>query len=551
MKSSAKKIVAAKTDGASETKPPRAPFDWRGWLIPAVGGIAGALAFVPVGWWFLAPLAPLALFITLKNAPTTKSAFRRVLFGSWIFYFGAIQWLLTIRVYAPLEILGVLGIVMLALYMALWIAVPMWAVRRWLWPNSAGMQLAAFGSVWLISEWCRTLGRLANPLGLIGHSWAQQAELIQIAEWLGELGVTFEILAVGGLIVYWAHALKTKATRRPVYLAAACSVVLVFVVAFLAVVRLMTVTPPHSAKPHINVAIIQPYVEQDAKLNAYLNPDETIRRSLSGQIAELNRQLVMQNRTPDWQLVVMPETAYTEMDFFTNEPLKKKVGQLARDAKVDILFGADRDMKPLGGKEIYNSAYLARPDSSLDKMVYDKMRLVPFGEALPYFDMIPGFQESIVGIGSFNEGKTPGLFESHGMTFGVMICFESTFSQMGRMLANQGADVLAVITNDAWYRMSAGPQAHFNLSLLRAVETRRWIVRAANTGISAIITPAGTVQKSLALGARGVITGTIPKSDGARATFFMRWGNTWLIGAAWATLLAALCARLRKKTNAA
>ncbi len=220
------------------------------------------------------------------------------------------------------------------------------------------------------------------------------------------------------------------------------------------------------------------------KLASYAYPDEAVRKKLGAEIAARNAQLVMNNRKPDWQLVVMPETAYTDENFYRNEAAQWVVRDLARRAGVDILFGADRNTTP--SREIYNSAYMARANGTLDTRIYDKMRLVPFGEALPYFDAIPGFQESVVGLGGLlSEGDTPGLFESHGARVGVMICFESTFSQMGRMLAREGADFLAAITNDAWYGTSAGPQAHFNLSLLRAVETRRWVVRSANTGVSA------------------------------------------------------------------
>ncbi|MCE5229282.1 apolipoprotein N-acyltransferase [bacterium] len=525
---------------------PRAPFDWFAWCIAGVGGLAGALAFVPAGLWWLAPIAPLFLFETLRRAPTPGAAFRRVLFGGWVLYFGAIQWLMTIREYAPVQILAIGGIVLLALYMSLWIALPLWAVRRWMWPQSAGIQLCVYGSVWIISEWIRTLGRLANPLGLIGHAWAGQAWAIQIASWLGELGVSLEILLIAGVIVYWLHSIRQN-RKGPIRFACAWTLLLIGILAsgHYQETRWRRISEESVApqKPQLHVAIIQPNINQWLKLASYSYPDEKVRVALCNDIATSNTKLVMGNREHEWQFVLMPETAYTEPDFYSNDAAKRVPEQLAKTAQVDILFGADRNMEPLGKKGIYNSAYLARMDGTLDTTIYDKMRLVPFGEALPYFDMIPGFQDSVVGIASFNEGVTPVLFETHGMKFGVLICFESTFSQMGRMFARRGADFLAVITNDAWYGMSAGPRAHFNLSLLRAVETRRWILRAANTGISAVITPAGTIQQEIGLGRTGVIGASIPRTGNDRVTFFMRFGNAWLIGACVLMLVIALWRR--------
>lgn len=536
---------------ASESQPTNvlqnSRFDWMSWTVAAGGGAAGALAFVPVAWWFLAPLAPLAFFIVLRNAPTPGAAFRRLLFGGWIFYFGSVQWLLTIRVYAPAEWLGVFGIVLLGVYMSLWIALPMWAVRKWIWPYSAGAQIFVFGSVWILSEWLRTLGRFANPISLIGHAWAEQPSLIQVASSLGELGVSLEVLLIAGLIYYWAFAFRSGANRAAMLYASAGSVVLAaLMISNIALLSKWNTNVAESApKPHINVAIVQPYIEQQYKLASYAYPDEAVRRQLSTEIAKRNEQLVNEYRKPDWQLVVMPETAYTERDFFKNEPAQQIVRDLAKKNGVDILFGADRDTTP--ALQIFNSAFMARADGTLDRTTYDKMRLVPFAESLPYLSAFPWFQESVVGMGgTLAEGSRPELFESHGMRFGVLICFESTFSQMGRMIAREGADFFAVITNDAWYGMSAGPKAHFNLSLLRAVETRRWIVRSANTGISGVITPAGTVEQSLALGRMGVVSAAIPKVEGARATFFMRWGNTWLISAAALVLITAGWNRRKK-----
>ncbi|MCL5270849.1 MAG: hypothetical protein M1457_09955, partial [bacterium] len=144
-------------------------------------------------------------------------------------------------------------------------------------------------------------------------------------------------------------------------------------------------------------------------------------------------------------------------------------------------------------------------------------------------DLIPGFQENIVGIGTFAEGRDWTIFTSHGLRFGTLICFESTFSAMARGFVQRGADFLVVITNDAWYGQSAGVARHHNLSLLRAVETRRWVARCANTGISSLITPTGRLAATLGLNERGFVSGTLTAPLAPGPTWFVRWGYAWLL----------------------
>jgi apolipoprotein N-acyltransferase len=132
---------------------------------------------------------------------------------------------------------------------------------------------------------------------------------------------------------------------------------------------------------------------------------------------------------------------------------------------------------------------------------------------------------------------------------GVLICFESTFSVAARQAANAGADLMAVITNDAWYGRSAGAAAHHDLSLLRAVETHRWILRCANTGVSSLIDPAGEVVATMPLGQSGLLRGEVflPSSAAPQPlTFFSLYGNAWLFVPALALVAGFFMARRRR-----
>jgi apolipoprotein N-acyltransferase len=292
---------------------------------------------------------------------------------------------------------------------------------------------------------------------------------------------------------------------------------------------------PSGNVPTLNVALLQPNIDQPTKLFSYypFEPHETEllarQREVVEQMTALQETMLAQEAPGrDWDLVILPETAFVQWDFATNEPLRARIGEMARRAGADLALGAALDKSRGVHNEFYNSAYFVRADGGFDPQIYNKMRLVPFGETLPYFNIIPGFQENIVGIAAFAEGRDWTIFNSHGLRFGVVICFESTFSAMARGFVQRGADFLVVITNDAWYGLTAGAAQHHHVSLLRAVETRRWVARCANTGVSSLISPAGRAAGTLGLGERGFVSGSLTGPPAAGLTFFTRWGYAWL-----------------------
>jgi apolipoprotein N-acyltransferase len=188
--------------------------------------------------------------------------------------------------------------------------------------------------------------------------------------------------------------------------------------------------------------------------------------------------------------------------------------------------------------ELYNSAWFIPAGGRIDPDArQDKMRLVPFGEFLPFGGVLP-FIRTAVGMEDFDAGREVRLFDVKGAKFGAMVCFESAYAAQSRLIARQGADFLAVITNDGWYGRSAGPTQHHALSRLRAVETRRPVVRSANTGISSIVDPAGRLTATLELEKSGAAVGGI--APHSAATLFMKWGSLWLMSACAALLLVLL-----------
>ena len=157
-----------------------------------------------------------------------------------------------------------------------------------------------------------------------------------------------------------------------------------------------------------------------------------------------------------------------------------------------------------GEDEYFNSVFVAAP-GGLVPYRYDKIHLVPFGEYLPLVGKVPFLRPLVREVSSFTPGTHALPLPAAGTTVGLQVCYEVTYPSLVADEVRRGAELLVTITNDGWYGDSAAPRQHLALAILRAAESRRFMVRAANTGISAIIGPDGRVLERLGVGLEGVI----------------------------------------------
>jgi len=244
------------------------------------------------------------------------------------------------------------------------------------------------------------------------------------------------------------------------------------------------------ASPTISVAVAQGNIEQDQKWSPAM-------RSKTMEIyTSLSEQAIEQGNSPP-VLLVWPETA---MPFYINNNAyyKKLVNGLIKKHQVWLLAGAPHveidDSVPQQGerkrKRYYNSAFLVSPTGEISGR-YDKQHLVPFGEYVPLGRYLPLPGPLVENIGDFSSGKSSAPLSCQSAEIGVLICFESIFPELAREMTANGANLLANITNDAWFGRSSAPWQHLSMAVFRAVENRRSLARAANTGISTLIDPLG------------------------------------------------------------
>jgi apolipoprotein N-acyltransferase len=237
------------------------------------------------------------------------------------------------------------------------------------------------------------------------------------------------------------------------------------------------------------------------------------------------------------RLVVWPETP---APFYLKEDaaFRSRMQSIARKLNAYFLVGyIDGD-----NEHPTNSAGLLGPTG--DQLSrYDKMHLVPFGEYVP-FKRLLFFAESLTRqVGDFLPGTDYVLSTVDGHKVSNIICYESIFPNLVRQFVNRGSELIVLITNDGWFGQSSAPYQHLRMGVLRAVENRRYMVRTANTGISAIIDPYGKIEGATPIGIRTILDGTAHfRSD---RTFYTQYGDVF----AYANILTVVIL-LAWRTNA-
>ncbi len=236
--------------------------------------------------------------------------------------------------------------------------------------------------------------------------------------------------------------------------------------------------------------------------------------------------LTLRSPRPHQGLVIWPETA-TPFFFQDIDDNHRKIVSAATDNNYYLLLGSPSYIRHNRLLNYMNSAFLVSPSGNIVGR-YDKAHLVPFGEYVPLRSLLPFMSNIVVGISDFLPGKEFSPLSVGNGKIGVLICYEVIFPEISREFKNRGAGLLVNITNDAWYGRSSAPFQHLSMAVLRSVENRMFIARAANTGISAIISPMGEITAQTALFEPARLDGTVKFM--ASSTFYSRHGDLFVAG---------------------
>jgi apolipoprotein N-acyltransferase len=476
-------------------------------LLALLSGFMLTASFPPSPFYFLAWFALVPLLKSLENEP--PAAALRLGFAAGLAHsLTLIYWVIIVMGHyghLPLPV-SVSILILFSLYLAIYPALFAWGY------SLIGRSfLGSFktAGLWVALEYVRANVLTGFPWCLLGHTQYMNLEAIQVADLVGAYGTSFVIVLSSTLIygLLLERNLDRWKREAPVVL------LTLAVVLGYGFYRMSDSRPPRAT---LKIAIAQGNIDQSIKWNpAY--QEKTV---------QIYRTLTLQSRSFGPDLVVWPETAMP-LFFQDGDALARSVLNTAREAGTYIIFGSPAYRREKGSVSLFNRAYLATPNGEIIGS-YDKVHLVPFGEYVPMKRFLPFVQRLVVAAGDFLPGDKVAPLKFPKAAAGVLICFESIFPELGRELTENGATLLVNLTNDAWYGMSSAPFQHFSMAVFRAVENRRPVVRAANTGISAFILPNGKIVEQSDLFKEALLTREIPLPDPG-LTLYTRWGDFFAI----------------------
>jgi apolipoprotein N-acyltransferase len=526
---------------------------WRRWFIAFAAGATGALAMAPINF-FPALIIPMTIAIWLIDGEalgagrisfSTPSAARRAFVDGWWWGFGyfvagfwwlGAAFLVEADEFAWAMPLGVFGLpAVLAVFPGFG-----FMLAGLIWTPGVG-RLFALAAALSFTEWLRGHVLTGFPWNTLGMALGGNLVTAQLASIIGLYGLTVvSILIFSVPAVLGEKSPMRGAGRRvpPAFLAAALA--LGGICGFGAW-RLAQPTPP--PVPGVRLRIMQPNLPQDAKfrpenkawiLNHYL--DLSIRESGADHLG-----------LDGVTALIWPESAFPFI--------------VSRDARALAIIGAvlppdtvlvtgaaraEERLRAAGQPAYFNAIQIIASGGHILES-YDKMHLVPFGEYLPFqsiFDRL-GLHQFVHVPGGFEAGSGPRLLLVPGLpAVAPLICYEAIFP--GEAVSASPGDrpgLILNVTNDAWFGMTAGPYQHFAQARLRAIEEGLPLIRAANTGISAIVDPYGRVEAELPLGTEGILDGKLPQA--IAPPFFANFPFAGAFSLWAAVLFLALAARFR------
>lgn len=486
------------------------------WLLAAESGVLLVLPFPiagPLPHWraALAWIALIPMLIALLM-PAGGFGWRRVgrniLLGylaGILWYAGTCYWIRsTMHLYGGLSLPASDGILVLfclflGLYLALFGLLVALARRA---TGSTAITLITIPFLWVAME--LACARVTSfPWDQLGYSQIDNLLLTRLAPWTGVYGISFVLVAVNCAIAGFFLLRKWRSR----ILVSAAGVILAAILQQGFTRKIPTSPVAATAillQPNLNVGAGNNWTPlefaQKTQHYAFLSENLCLPYFFGLPVRGATPVEPDCKKKPTARgnigLIVWPESP---APFLADDPtFRHWVSALAEDARAPMIVG-DIAVVPKpdrSGNSVYNSASFVAPDGTFVGR-YDKMHLVPFGEYIPFKQLL-SFAGSLTSeVGQMTHGKRRVVFAQGGHRYGVFICYEAIFADEVRQFVRLGADVLVNISDDGWYGDTSAPWQHLNIARMRAIENNRWLLRDTNDGITAAIDPYGRVVQSL------------------------------------------------------
>jgi len=460
-------------------------------LTVLVSAFLSALSFNLEGYSLLIWVSLSVLFLRIKDLSYQKIFFVLYLYG----------FLCSLFTFYWVSYVTVLGMFFLCLYLALY-----WAVFglffRWI-THSKFSKVFLCGLVWIVLEYIKE--RLWGGFGwdLLGYTQAENILLIQICS-------VFGVKFISGLIICSNIFLsriflnKNKFPRREF-------LIFLLVLTFMVSYGYFKLKDKDYTEDDLSVSLVQPNIPLFWKKSpVYLDKIDTVYDSLLKGVST--------------DVVIFPEAGYPYL--VDDEDNLNFIRDINKPIKSFSLWGAViRE-----NRKYYNSVLLFSDKGSVEN-VYRKIKLVPFGEFVPFRGVL-SFIDVLNEIEDMYPGDKYELFSVKKAKIAVLICFEDVFSDFTRNFASLGANIIVNVTDDSWFKGYPQSLQHLRIAKFRAVENNRFVLRAANSGISCVISNFGQVIKKISEGKKDVfISGRLDMSIPmiSKNTFYSRQGDIWIL----------------------
>lgn len=494
----------------------------RNFFLAALSGLLLAAGFPPFGFHVLSWVSLIPLLFALRFQSVGKG-FVLGGFTGLVFFAATVHWVTnSVHYYGGIPVVTAsLITLLLCAFLACFIAgfgAGMVRLRQ----RHPSLLFLSAPPLWTGIELARTYLFSGFPWALLGYSQYRVLPVIQFADITGVYGVSFLIVLVNVSL----YLMLQDRRQFP-----ALVVALALTAGVLAYGSMKLGEPAGGGG--ITLSVVQGNIDQDRKWDPAYQADviETYER--------LTREAL--KRRPD--LVIWPETA-TPFYFGgsgNNSVLTNDLERFVRSTGTPLLTGSPTyRVRPGGIVELRNSAVLLERGGNI-AATYHKRHLVPFGEYVPFKSVLFFVEKLVDAVGDFEAGTEYTVMRagsgaaSHETAFSTVICYEIIFPDLVRRFVGNGASVIVTITNDAWFGRTAAPSQHFSMAVLRAVENRVPVARAANTGISGFIDAKGRILETSGIFTEDVLTRVLTPGNGK--TFYTMHGDVFAYACAVFSLL--------------
>ncbi len=465
----------------------------RKYLPELSSGVLMGLAQQPLHLGFLAWFALIPLLFQLRTDTSLKGSLGRAYLWGCTYTLTTIFWLAfnigTSPFIGAVSMLG--SVAFLGLNTVL--VVILWQLT--------GRKLWTFPLAWVVIEYIRTFGTLGFPWISLANSQIPYLTLIQNAEITGIYGISFWLVLVN---VCGYTVLTERKLKYGIYLA------ILFIIPWLSGSLLMP-GKADLAGPGVTVAVVQPNIKLSDKW------EKGATRKIVTALLEQSGPAIENNT----DLIIWPETAVPSYLLKTDRRSLRDIRQALTNSSSKLLTGISHYEREANILTTYNAVALLSKTGLIG--LYRKIALVPMAEYIPLSGIFPKLKKLNLGQANFQSGDEFTIFPLKSFRFSAVVCFETTFPALIRNFVNSCAQFIVAVVNDGWYEHPPEPQQHAAQFIYRAIETRRPMIRCANTGISMVIDRSGNITHQVELNRKAVIRTEIFPGD--TKTFYLRFGD--------------------------